>query len=85
MIGAQDISDAAVSLVVAGVIGTTSFIGWLVRRALTNQKQIEMLANTINERDQLSADRNEALHRRIDEIHTDVREIRQQSQGKANQ
>jgi cytochrome P450 len=85
MIGAQDISDAAVSIVVAGVIGVSSFIGWLVRRALTNQKQIEMLANTINSRDQLSADRNEALHRRIDEIHTDVREIRQQSQGKANQ
>jgi cytochrome P450 len=84
MISMQDVSDAAVSLVVAGMIGATSFIGWIVRRALTNQKQIEMLANTINSRDQLSADRNEALHRRIDEIHTDVREIRQQSQGKAN-
>lgn len=55
--------------VVVSVVGAVS---WLVRRVITNQKQIELLKAEIKHRDQLrDADRAD-----IADVKKDVREIR---------
>jgi uncharacterized membrane protein len=63
-----------VSTIVATVAGA---VVWLIRRVLTNQRQIELLEREIKHRDQLRENDREALN----EVRDDVKEIRKYIMG----
>ena len=68
----ERIEQASTGLVVTGITGVASGGVWLVRRIFTNQKQIEMLQRSLEDRDRQRDEDREALA----DVRTDVREIR---------
>ncbi|MFT6772657.1 MAG: septal ring factor EnvC (AmiA/AmiB activator) [Paracoccaceae bacterium] len=64
--------DAAVALVVAVVTSSMAAGVWVVRRVFTNEQQIAMLKREIEARD----DRRTGDRKALDEVKTDVRELR---------
>lgn len=68
----ERIEQASTGLVVTAITGAASGGAWLVRRIFTNQKQIEMLQKSLEDRDRQRDEDREALA----DIRTDVREIR---------
>lgn len=64
--------DGAQSLLVTLIVSVAGGVMWLVRRVLTNQKQIELLRLEIDNRDKLR----KADSEKIDEVRKDVRELR---------
>ena len=64
----EDYISWAITSTLAAVAGG---VGWLIRRVLTNQKQIELLQSEIRHRDQLRSedrDRMAGIEEGIDEI-----------------
>ena len=68
----QRMEEASASLTTFIVTSVVGGFWWLVRRILTNQKQIEMLQREIQIRDERREEDREALG----EVRKDVREIR---------
>lgn len=65
------IEDAIFWAVTSAVAAIAGGVGWLIRRVLTNQKQIELLQSEIRHRDQLRSedrDRMAGIEDGIDEI-----------------
>lgn len=73
---AESASSSFVSAVVAGFVGS---FAWLVRRVLTNQRQIELLQAEINHRDKQRTEDREAMQ----DLRSDVKEIRKVVMGGA--
>ncbi|AUR03876.1 MULTISPECIES: hypothetical protein [Phaeobacter] len=69
----ERIEQASGSIAVSGVLAVSSGGMWLVRRIFTNQKQIEILQQSLEARDKQRDEDREALS----EVRTDVREIRE--------
>lgn len=70
----EQLEQAASNLIAWIVTGTAGGFLWLVRRVITNQKQIEMLQSEIRHRDELrSADR-----ATVQEVRDDVKELRRE-------
>lgn len=72
----EKIEQASGSLIMWALGGIATGLGWLVRRILTNQRQIEILSSELKSRDERRQEDREI----VDEIKTDVREIRNQVQ-----
>lgn len=68
----ERIEQASTELAVTAITGAASGGAWLVRRIFTNQKQIEMLQKSLEDRDRQRDEDREALA----DVRTDVREIR---------
>ncbi|WP_417794810.1 hypothetical protein [Terasakiella pusilla] len=68
----ERIEQASTGLAVTAITGAASGGAWLVRRIFTNQKQIEMLQKSLEDRDRQRDEDREALA----DVRTDVREIR---------
>jgi hypothetical protein len=68
----ERIEQASLGLAVAAISGGVSCAWWLVRRIFTNQKQIEMLQKSLEDRDKQRDEDREALA----DVRTDVREMR---------
>lgn len=67
----EQVYSSALTAVGAGLI---SVVIWLVRVILTNQKKLELLEQDIAHRDALRREDS----KRIEELHKDVREIREE-------
>ena len=64
-------SNILSSLVIAAILGIASGLGWVVRRVFTNQKQVELLRQSIHDRDeQRKEDREDIL-----EVKSDVKDL----------
>lgn len=72
MLFIERIEQASTGLAVTAITGAASGGVWLVRRIFTNQKQIEMLQRSLEDRDRQRDEDREALA----DVRTDVREIR---------
>lgn len=64
------------ALITGAITACASGILWLVRRVITNQKQIELLQSEITHRDKQRSEDRESLHRDLSEIKDDVRVLR---------
>ncbi|ABF64039.1 hypothetical protein TM1040_1306 [Ruegeria sp. TM1040] len=69
----ERIEQASTGLFVTAITGAASGGVWLVRRIFTNQKQIEMLQQSLEARDKQRDEDREAFS----EVRKDVREIRE--------
>ncbi|UWR86999.1 hypothetical protein [Phaeobacter inhibens] len=69
----ERIEQASGSIIVAGFLSVCSGGIWLVRRIFTNQRQIEILQQSLEARDKQRDEDREALS----DVRTDVREIRE--------
>lgn len=70
----QRIEDASSGIIVAAVSTLVAAIGWLVRRVLTNQTQIELLQSEIRHRDEIR----QADRETVQEVRSDVKELRKE-------
>jgi hypothetical protein len=68
----ERIEQASTGLLVTAITGAASGGVWLVRRIFTNQKQIEMLQKSLEDRDRQRDEDRAALA----DVRTDVREMR---------
>lgn len=57
----EKIEQISTSLATYVAVSAAGAVGWVVRRVLTNQKQIEMLQREIDHRDELRNEDREAL------------------------
>jgi hypothetical protein len=71
---ASTVQTSIVSTIVATVVGA---VAWLIRRVLTNQRQIELLEREIKHRDELR----QADRAALSEVRDDVKEIRKAIMG----
>ncbi|AUQ54522.1 hypothetical protein [Phaeobacter inhibens] len=69
----ERIEQASTGIAVTAMTAAASGAVWLVRRIFTNQKQIEILQQSLEARDKQRDEDREALS----EVRTDVREIRE--------
>jgi hypothetical protein len=70
---AEEMAATAQTSIVSTIVATVAgAVVWLVRRVLTNQRQIELLEREIKHRDDLRTADREALT----EVRDDVKEIR---------
>ncbi|APG47308.1 MULTISPECIES: hypothetical protein [Phaeobacter] len=69
----ERIEQASTGLAVTAMTAAASGAVWLVRRIFTNQKQIEILQQSLEARDKQRDEDREALS----DVRTDVREIRE--------
>lgn len=74
----ERIEQASTGLLVAAVTGATSGAVWLVRRIFTNQKQIELLQQSLEVRDKQRDEDRQAMA----DVRKDVREVREILRGK---
>ena len=65
------------SMAAAAGASIVALISWLVRRVFTNQKELDLLKQEITHRDNLRLEDS----KRIEELHKDVREIREGLKG----
>ena len=72
---AQAVSDGVYNLVSWAIITLAGGGVWIVRRILTNQKQIEMLQHHLDEREKEHGRDREEFRRDIEEVKSDVKEI----------
>ncbi|WP_333696909.1 hypothetical protein [Phaeobacter italicus] len=68
----ERIEQASGSIVVSGVLAVSSGGWWLVRRIFTNQKQIELMQQSLEARDKQRDEDREAMT----ELRQDVRDMR---------
>ncbi|MFV1498064.1 hypothetical protein VW040_17180 [Phaeobacter sp. JH85H1] len=68
----ERIEQASGSIVVSGVLAVSSGGMWLVRRIFTNQKQIELMQQSLEARDKQRDEDREAMT----ELRQDVRDMR---------
>lgn len=68
----ERIEQAGGELISAGIALFTGAVVWLIRRVLTNQRQIELLQAEIKHRDALRAEDREA----VKEVRDDVKAMR---------
>lgn len=68
----ERIEQASGSIVVSGVLAVSSGSMWLVRRIFTNQKQIELMQQSLEARDKQRDEDREAMT----ELRQDVRDMR---------
>ncbi|MCA0855878.1 hypothetical protein [Phaeobacter italicus] len=68
----ERIEQVSGSIVVSGVLAVSSGGMWLVRRIFTNQKQIELMQQSLEVRDKQRDEDREAMT----ELRQDVRDIR---------
>ncbi|KXF92255.1 hypothetical protein [Phaeobacter inhibens] len=69
----ERIEQASTGIAVTAMTAAASGVVWLVRRIFTNQKQIEILQQSLEARDKQRDEDREALS----DVRTDVREIRE--------
>ncbi|ATF17131.1 hypothetical protein PhaeoP30_01845 [Phaeobacter inhibens] len=69
----ERIEQASTGIAVTAMTAAASGAVWLVRRIFTNQKQIEILQQSLEARDKQRDEDREALS----DVRTDVREIRE--------
>ena len=69
----ERIEQASTGIAVTAMATAASGAVWLVRRIFTNQKQIEILQQSLEARDKQRDEDREALS----DVRTDVREIRE--------
>ncbi|AFO91544.1 hypothetical protein [Phaeobacter inhibens] len=68
----ERIEQASGSIAVSGVLAVSSGGWWLVRRIFTNQKQIELMQQSLEARDKQRDEDREAMT----ELRQDVRDMR---------
>lgn len=73
----ERIEQVGTSVVTAVVLAIGSCLTWLIRRVLTNQKQIELLQSEIRHRDQMRREDRDA----VKEIKDDVKALRSDIQS----
>lgn len=73
----ERIEQVGTSVVTAVVLAIGSGLTWLIRRVLTNQKQIELLQSEIRHRDQMRREDRDA----VKEIKDDVKALRSDIQS----
>lgn len=73
----ERIEQVGTSVVTAVALAIGSGLTWLIRRVLTNQKQIELLQSEIRHRDQMRREDRDA----VKEIKDDVKALRSDIQS----
>ena len=74
---ADRVDQAQGSVIVAGVAMLLSGMAWLVRRILTNQKQIELLQREIQMRDERRREDRVFIEKSFDDVKSDMKEMRE--------
>ena len=74
---ADRVDQAQGSIIAAGVAMLLSGLAWLVRRILTNQKQIELLQREIKMRDERRREDRVFIEKSFDDVKSDMKEMRE--------
>ena len=74
---ADRVDQAQGSIIAAGVAMLLSGMAWLVRRILTNQKQIELLQREIKMRDERRREDRVFIEKSFDDVKSDMKEMRE--------
>lgn len=74
---ADRVEQAQGSMIAAGVAMLLSGMAWLVRRILTNQKQIELLQREIKMRDERRREDRVFIEKSFDDVKSDMKEMRE--------
>lgn len=74
---AERVEQAQGSMITAGVAMVLSGFAWLVRRILTNQKQIELLQREIQMRDERRKEDREFIESSFDDVKSGMKEMRE--------
>lgn len=74
---ADRVDQAQGSMIAAGVAMLLSGMAWLVRRILTNQKQIELLQREIQMRDERRREDRVFIEKSFDDVKSDMKEMRE--------